>query len=418
MKPLHLFFGLSLVLNGFVVVICALRPGARAAIFGNPSEHTSVAEFRASAPASADTQTVATTAWTAADLSDFSRLRSRLEAAGFPPIIIRAVLATAVKEHFLAKERALLPKRSIPSEPWRNPRITAPASVEVRDAMRALNREQSRVLYEALGTEYSIVDEDQDAIARRRQRYGDLPVAKIVQLERIIADYADLTAQVRDESLGIMLPADYEKLAYLEREKRADLERLLTPAGLLDFELRSSPSASWVRGRLGQFEATEQEYRALYAVRKAFDEKYSPADGKVSPELARGRLAAEQALEDKFREVLGDARYAEYLRAKQPGLSETGEFGPSAQTIARIVTRLNLPPDTTASVVAVQSEMKRRASTVLADRALSSTARHAQLMGLSREAMTKITSLLGGPGFSAYQENGGRWINDLTRPPY
>ncbi len=115
-----------------------------------------------------------------------------------------------------------------------------------------------------------------------------------------------------------------------------------TPVGLLDYELRSSPSASWVRGRIGQFEATEQEYRALYAIRKTFGEKYSPADGKVPPELARGRSVAEQSLEDKFREVLGDARYAEYLSAKQPALSETSEFGPSSQTIGRIVTRLNL----------------------------------------------------------------------------
>ncbi len=51
------------------------------------------------------------------------------------------------------------------------------------------------------------------------------------------------------------------------------------------------------------------------------------------------------------------------------------------------------------SVVAVQSEMKRRANTVLADPALSSTERHAQLVGLGREAMTKITSFLGAPVF-------------------
>lgn len=418
MKPLPLLLGLSLLLNVFVLSVCVLRPDVRVALFSGEAGKSGAAGIRA-VTAAATGLSHPSAAWSAADLSDFPRLRQRLETAGFPPLVIRAVLSTAVREHYLAKERALLPPRSIPVEYWRNQRIVPPASVDVRDAMRALNREHSRVLYETLGTKYSIVDEDVDAIARRRQRYGDLSVTKVVQLERILADYNDLATQVKEESLGIMQPADYEKLALLEREKRADLERLLTPTGLLDYELRSSPSAAWVRARVGQFDATEEEFRALYAARKEFDETYSPADGRAVPaEITRGRFAAERGLEDKFKEVLGDARFADYLRAKQPALTDPSQFGPSAGTIDRIVARLNLPPVTTASVVAVQTEMQRRAIAVNADGALSSTDRHMQLAGIGREAMSKLTTLLTGPGFNAYQANGGRWINELMRPPF
>jgi hypothetical protein len=405
---------LSISLNAALLAAFLLRPAATTAWVRDAFRSARSVEPSASNhPPADDTDPTraaarpAAAGWPEFQSGDFTGLVARLRAAGFPPSIVRAIVTTAVAERYNERRRALLPRPVVAAEYWKNPRPNAPFDLKAQAALRELGREQTKLLKELLGPDFNRPDNDEWFLASQRRQFGDLPPEKIDQLRKISSDYNDLTAKVHEDSLGIMLPEDRAKLALLEREQRADLERLLSPDELLDYDLRNSRAANVVRGRLGRFEVTEEEFRALYAAQQSADEQNSPA-GLPPPGPIRDRGAA---LDAQFRSVLGDERYAEFKRANESGRPNGNE-----ELVGRLVTRLNLPPAATAAVLSVQTDIQQRVAAVRTDRTLSLEQRNTQLAALATEASTRLTDTLGATGLEAYRQYGGQWLQMLNRP--
>lgn len=403
---------LSVVANAALLAAFALRPAATTALFRDvfqPGYHASRATTTerpvASANQTVSPATAAVSAWPEFQASDLSGLVARLRGAGFPPATIRVVVSNILRERYAVRMRELLPQQN-PAEYWKNPRYDLAASPKTQAALRDLGREQNKQLKDLLGEDFYRA-ETVDLLGARERQFGDLPLAKIEQFQKITADYNELSTKVRDDSQGILLPEDREKLALLEREQRADIERLLTPEELLQYDLRNSRAANTVRSRLGKFDVTEEEFRALYAAQQAYEDQNPPLTSP-QPGIARQRM---DAFDAQVQSVLGAARYAEFKQANEPTRQNTNE-----DVITRLVSRLNLPPTATAAVLSVQEDIQQRATAVRADRALTADQRTAQLAALATEASTKLTGTLGANGLEAYKQYGGQWLQGLTRP--
>jgi hypothetical protein len=306
-----------------------------------------------------------------------------------------------------------MPRPVTSSEYWKNPRPNLTFDPKAQIAMRELNREQTKLLKELLGPDFNRPPaNDEWYAADQRRRFGGLPPAKIDQLQKINSDYGELLSKVHDESMGIMLPEDRAKLALLEREQRADLERLFTPEELLDYDLRNSRAANELRNRLNRFDATEDEFRTLYAAEKAFDDQNpNPEFGPPPPALMQQLAVAREALAVQFKSLLGDDRYAEFQKANAPNRQNGNE-----EFVGRLVARLNMPATATAAVVSVQEDIQQRVRAIQTDRTLSPDQRAAQLTRLSAEASIKLTDALGPSGFEAYKQYGGQWLQQLAPP--
>ena len=412
MKPRGFLLWISLAANALLFVVLVLRPAATTAFFravfqtgDQPNPAASSAEATPQTIVAAQAKSAAFV-WSEFQSGDFAGLVARLRAAGFPPSIVRTIVAQAISDHYSARRGELIRNR-LPTEYWKSVRFDA----ATQNALRELGREQEQLLRELLGPELGQNGSSGEWIALNRQRqFGSLAPAKIDQLQKIAADYDELTAKVHEDRNGIMLPEDRAKLALLEKERRADIERLLTPDELLDYDLRNSPSAHQVLGQLGQIEVTEQEFRALYATQKSYNEQ-RPRLTQPQPGVAQQRR---DAFDDNLQNALGAARYAEF---KQAQANEAAYQDSNAEQIDRLVARLNLPPATTATVVAVQMDVRQRATALRTDRALSAEQRTAQLASLATEATTKLTEALGARGLEAYKQNGGQWLPALTRSP-
>ena len=420
MKLRPLLIALSIVLNVALLAAFTLRPAATAALFrdafqpGPRAETSATAAQRAAdaTRAASARDTAQATAWPEFQSGDFAGLVARLHAAGFPPSVVRAVVFATVNEHFSARRRELQPRPPMTSEYWKNPFQNQVFDPKAQSAMRELNREQSNLIKELLGADFNRNPNDEWFIADQRRRFGDLPAAKVEQFQKIQSDYQELTAKVREDGMGILLPEDRAKLALLEREQRADMEKLFTPDELLDYDLRNSRAANNVRNRIGRFDATEEEFRALYAAQKTFDEQHpNPEFGQTPPDQMRQRAAAQEALEVQFKAALGAERYAEFQLTNGPG-RQSG----NADLIGRLVNRLNLPAVTTATVLSVQSDIQQRAAALQSNRTLPPEQRTAQLAALQTEATTKLTDTLGATGLEAYKQYGGQWLQQLAPP--
>jgi len=337
-----------------------------------------------------------------ATAADLKSLRTRLEAHGIPPDVVRSVMAMLVHRSFQRRQAELLGQPG-PDEYWRNAGQRVDPAAQA--ALQELGREQRRLLREIAGHELEFDENSQ------RRQFGGLPDAKVVQLKRILADYSELEEQLFSDGSARGATDNRARAELLAREKRADIERLLTPDELLDYDLRNSPAAHRLRGKIGLFAATEAEFRALYPLFKSTldaagaaspDPRASPADAR------RDREAAERQLDEQLRRALGAVRYAELQEANDHLLQQTRAFTAS----------LNLPPHVASEVIAVQKEYSPRLSALDRDRDLTPNQRDARVSALGLEARDRLIRTLGPAGLEAYKRQGGGWLGAaLSRTP-
>lgn len=399
MKASTLFLGASLAANAALVAGFLFGPLGRSPSASAPT----VAPAQAVATTAADSVSGAATGqeWASLQTGDLAAQRDRLRAEGFPPAMIRAILAAQLRETFADRRKALESARGeIPY--WKNPQ----PDPQTQAAMRALDRELQQAMLTLLGP-----DPENGAAATLQRQFPDLSADKVAQLAAIRDDYdrkrTDIYA-ARGALLG-MSAEDGQKLADLDQAMHAEIASALTPQELEDYDLRTSNAASQLRSNLAAFDVTEQEFRTLFQLRQGFGDRLGPSYGPMSQDQIKARNDAQNELNDQIKAALGDDRFAEYQRATSYGYQQTSS----------LVARLGVPPETTNQLWAMQQDMGRRAVLIRGDRTLSPAERTEQIAALNDEATAKVTAALGEQGFAAYKQYGGSWLQTLQppRPP-
>ncbi len=357
-----------------------------------------LSKAKSSAPAAAP----GSAAWAELQTGDLAAQRDRLRAEGFPPEIVRAILAAQVGESFAARRKAIEQAQAeVPF--WKNP-IRDP---KLQAAFRDLGREQDKILKDLLG--HDARNDDPTYVAYLRRQFGNLPDDKVDQLRQILDDYNQQRSDIFLNSRnGPILPDEQQKIAALDKAMHADYAAVLSPAELADYDLRSSNTAQSLRYSLAAFDATEPEYRSIFQLQQAFDDKYGRMYGMPSPDEMQARSAAQKQLTADIAAALGPDRAADYQRATDYSYRQTSQ----------LVARLELPPETANQVYATQQDLQQRARTVQMDRTLAPADRAAQLSSLATEAQTRLTTSLGPQGYDAYRQNGmGSWLQMLAPRP-
>ena len=407
MKISALLLSASLAANAALFAAFAIKsssaPGALPKITSAaPVEGSGSSAIRSSDAAgvadATSTADLPVTTWSTLRSSDLATLVARLRAAGFPPDVIRRVVSDQLGQEF-AKRYAGLLKQLFDRPFWKDSNGGS-FDPKIMTAIRAASKEYTDTLKSLVGEDPNA---DNLASAYQKRRFGDLPKAKIEQLQAIEADYSELVMQVQHDARGLLLPEDNAKLALLEKEKLTDFAKVLTPQELEDYNLRSSNTASQMRSTLATFNPTEAEFRALFKFQSALDEQYPRPMGSYTSEQMAPRQAAEKQLQPQIEALLGPDRYADYQLATDP----------KYQQVNRLVARLELPASTSVDVVNVQETIQKQATALRQDRTLTPDQRNAQLAALAQQAQTQLTAALGTQGYDAYKNYGGYWLQNL-----
>lgn len=337
--------------------------------------------------------------WAELQTGDLNTLVARLKAAGFSTSMIRAIVFAQVNEQFAARRKELAGNQT--EQPfWKNQR-SAMMDPKIMTALRDLGKEQMALMKSLLGPDGVPGSDEMNAWQRRQ--FGNLTPEKLTQLQSINTDYSELQQEIMQKANGVMLPEDREKLAFLEKEKLADIAKTLTPQEFEDFQLRSSNTANQLRGQLGSFNTTEAEFRALYKAAAAIDEKYRTA-GTRNPGDYQNRQAD---MLTQAKAVLTPERFAAYNLATDP----------QSRQVSSLVARLELPPATTQQVVSLQQDFQNRQRALMTNRELTPANRTAQQAALLQEATAKLSTTLTPRGLEAYKQNGGQWLESLKPRP-
>lgn len=387
MKPTPAILCLSTLLNVAVVGVFILRPTLAPAAFREAFRigDRAVEAGPTKAKATARPGTPAKL-WPMLETKDLSAWVARLRAAGFPAAVIREMVQAEVNARYAARLRAF-------TEPDPNtPFWKLGAAGFGFDAAKAadyatLQRERARILREVFSDPFFAGDE---AGGSQRRQFGNLPRQKIELLQRIEDDYADMNAAIRAGAHGVILPEDREKLALLAREKRADLAGVLNAEEIADYEMRSSPITKLLSTMLGEFHATETEYRAIFEQQRALNERFPSDNGAMGN--YRERRTAQQELEIQLRATLGEARYNDYAR----------ETSDAYQQLRRQVERENLPVEAGIRAFDLRNSVAQESLRIVGDAALSNEQKRAALTALAQTTRNEVTGLLGptvGPAF-------------------
>ncbi|MBE7540379.1 MAG: hypothetical protein HS122_18475 [Opitutaceae bacterium] len=367
------------------------RPGESASTSAGPAESAGGA---GNVVLGADGKALSPEVWARLHGGDIRKLVSRLKAAGFPSSAIRAIVMSEVGNLFNERRNALASK-SQRAEYWRSFGRSPMDPATVAQG-RALEKEYSALVKELLGDLPAETGGFVEALNRRM--YGNLSADKVQQIRRITDDYNELSQDVYRNSQGILLAEDRETLAFLEKEKAADLEKLLTPDERMEYELRSSQLANTIRGRLNGFDATEAEYRAIYAAAKTSGMVERPSS------MEEGRQSNEAFL-NAVKSTLTPERMAEYERSTNPSYANAN----------RLVARLNLPAGTAERLVTIEKDAQLQADVIRRNSTLTADQRTAQLGELSSRTTQQLTGSLGGErGMEAYRQYNGGWLRTLT----
>lgn len=338
--------------------------------------------------------------WSSLQQSEPKQFLARLIDAGFPPDVARSLVRWRILESFRPRRDAIV--AADPIDPLRSGVFSREAS----RALVAISREQTDALRAALGSDIGLQD---DRTAYNRHYYGFLPPEKGAKVASLVAEYDSLRSQIYSEARNVMLPDDTEKLSLLEKEMRNDIAAALTPAELELYDLYRSQTAQSLRFTTDLFSPTEAEFRSIFALQNELTQKYGSSYGRLDPDQRNQRIKDQQAVNQKIKQALGDARYTEYERAQ--------DFGYRAA--AQIAEHFNLPAENAVAVHQLRNDYQQQVMTIMRDGTnypTPETKTEAQA-ALIKTSTEKLNTLLTPAGAAAYRDSAGYWLRpSLIRP--
>ena len=155
--------------------------------------------------------------------------------------------------------------------------------------------------------------------------------ARTERVKKILRDYQEIQAKMSadygaaGQSFPGGLSAFLRQLALLEREKRADLAKAMTPQELEDYEIRETAAGQKMRTLLDGTAATDEQRRAVFHAEDSFNERFG-FTFDMAPAALAVREAARQATQREIHAALGDELFQGWLQRDDPTYAHLAEF--------------------------------------------------------------------------------------------
>lgn len=401
MKPkavLVVFIVLNIALVGAVVYLAGNRSRREQV---SSSEDTHIAAAPKSESRSAETSlTVITNQsgqsfdWRVVESEDYRKYIANLRAVGCPEETIRDIIIADVNKLFEDRRKNLFGVKTNRLEYWkRRDQWFAQAFDEEKiKSQQELAKEKRAVLKELLGVE---PEEKPDLMDTFVEMFDFLTPSKrteVMELEQRFS--ARLMKSMSDPSVGDGM----KESSQVQKEKEAELARLLSLKELEDYHLRMSDTAMRVREQLASFDPNEQEFREIFKLRKQIEGEFGTTPG--------GTLgsASTEKMKEQIKRLLGDSRYADYER------SQDDDY----QTIYRLADRNGLGTDAANKVYDMKRAAEDQAKAARMDTSLTGEQRDAALFRIRRETESAVSAVFGNEAFHYLQSQNGYWLRNIS----
>ncbi len=328
--------------------------------------------------------------WSQIELADYREYISKLRAIECPERVIRDMIIADVSKLYSRRFAALQPPRKY----WeREPSFNR----QLHKRLNALEREKEALLKQLLGEDFNWEREcDNQTMCSdgweehlcfmpdERQGLARKVIAKLREQEE------DLFTSPHEEDMERY----FQTKQRLRKDFWVELAKVVTPAELEEFKLRTSQTAQNLRYSLATFKPTPDEFRAIFRISEEFQSTYP--EGPKPKDYWR-------KMNDAIRSALGEQRYVDYERLTEHAYT-------SAMAIAA---RDGLPRGTGDKVLDMKKAAEQEAKQIRADKTITDDERRERLTAVKGETEAALVEVLGGKGFKTYRKEGGYWLKDL-----
>jgi hypothetical protein len=353
--------------------------------------------------------------WAQLESEDYRTYIQRLRAVGCPEQTIRDIVIADI-------DKMLAPRRLAAAPGLRGREYWQPDEKELesyRDYRewqrqeREIDFEKRDVIRELMGVD--LVAERmrvQGQVDYRGQRLGFLPEDKRSEVRKLLEVQAAEEVAIREKTWEEGEPLtdeDKAKLRQLAEGHEAAVKRLLSAEEFERYQLAMSPAAYAVRDSLFGMNPTEDEFKALYHLRRELDTAWPEVPPEGSPDRARWEKARSD-LEARVRQELGETRYAEYARAQDPDYRQ----------LRVAAARYQVSEQAATDVYGFKQILEQQRARLMADEALTPRQKNDALQAISAEAERSVRRVLGDKAYGYYRRLGqGDWIQGprVSVPP-
>jgi hypothetical protein len=348
--------------------------------------------------------------WSGIESTNYQIYIANLRDIGCPEETVRDIIITDIAKLF-ARRRAALRTQAQPYKFWHVGDALQSdygTNAQLQRQLQELDREQRMLVKQLLGVDYRTEmsrywsDDNSD-----QRMYGFLPGEKQEQAKALQSKFDDMEQEVYARSKGMLLDGDQEQLRRIERQREAELAQLLSPAELEEYQLRNSSTANSMRAQLTGFDPNEEEFRKIFRLQKVFDDEFNTAfdatDDKQTDIKDRAQQAAQNALNQEMKKILGEKRFAEYERAQDADY----------RTLVQVGDRFELPREAVNRVYAMKQEAERQKLALEANANLTDEQRQRALEAIAKETQRSVAAVMGNNVFKSYFKTGGGWIRNL-----
>jgi hypothetical protein len=332
--------------------------------------------------------------WSEVESDDYAAYITNLRQIGCPETTIRDIIVADVTQlyaHRRAREVVTAPQQWWRSEPDRTVIQTALAQV------RALEEERRALLTKLLGPNWESADYPLPSLESITVLdgpvLGTLPPETKLALQRLEQQSLDRLKAYVEEQRSAGEPTDPAELARLRRQTREELAKVLTPEQLEEYLLRYSQNAVQLREQLRGFEASPEEFRALFRALDPIDQELQLQAGGTNAASVSRRQELEQQRNAAIRESLGRERYDDYQLNQNPLYRQARE----------LANQSGVAPEQVAPLMLILGVTDKEEQRIRNDASLTAEEQTAQLQHTREAQQTSLRRLMGEEAYRRYE---------------
>jgi hypothetical protein len=345
--------------------------------------------------------------WRQVESADYREYIANLRAINCPEATIKDIILTDVMRLYAARRGEFYHNgREFKFWETDEKRKLKARELKAREKQLAqIDKEIPAILRELLGINYEreinkyFVDTNED-----ERRLGFLVETKrgrvLAVRDQIEGMREKILERAGDGELSI---ADRQKLKELEDFRLAELGKFLGTSELEELELRTSSTADRLRAELVGFDPSEEEFRKIYGLLRSHDDRFGFVDA-TNDLVVRAKDKEEQEIEAELHQMMGDARFAEYQRARNPDY----------RNLCLFTELYELPASTAQTIFDIKQIAERERLNLFSRQDITADGRSEALKAIQAETEKSLLQLLGTKILSTYTQTSGRWVNELS----
>jgi hypothetical protein len=346
--------------------------------------------------------------WHEVESEDYKKYIANLRSIHCPEETIRDIIFADVNKFYTAKLAPYRkPKDQTGYQYWKNGNWYGnQESDEYYKMSRQFDKEKRDLIKELLGVDYLKALAERSPWPQSSEKSDlleNMPQEKKDKVQEIDSRYNDLRQAFYKKTRGYQDEDDQAELRKMEKQKHDELAKIMTPEELFEREVRSSDLANNLKwNELRAFDASEEEFRAIFKARQTADLAITDDQSNDKTEWEKRRKAQQQA-QDDLKSVMSEDRLKDFKLAQDWEYSH----------LVEIAQRNGGSKETAKSIYDMKAEIEKVTRDIRGDRSLTPEQRTEKLQLVQAATEKTITELLGPKGFKSFKRNAW-WLRDMV----